>query len=279
MKYPEFFLQGHRGTRGLMPENTIPGMLKAIQDGANVLEMDLQFTADGVVIVAHDPFVNRTYSLDKTGADIPKSQARKHIFYRMNYSDVRLYDVGSKGNLKYLQQQKANAYIPELGELIAAVEKYVSDNKLQPVLYNVEIKAGPEGDLKLHPAPIHLIARVVSILKSANIENRYYIQSFDPRQIQEVKKTCPEIPVAFLTADNNKSVEQHLEPIGFEPEIFSPYFKIVTLEMVKESKDRGIKIIPWTVNQVKTMKSLMKMGVDGIITDYPGVLCQLRNES
>jgi len=277
MNNVEFLIEGHRGTRGLMPENTIPGMIKAIQDGADVLEMDLQFTADGSVVVAHDPFINRAYTLDRYGNEIPKSRARKNIIYRMNYCDVRQFDVGSKKYNKYPQQEKLKTYIPKLEELINYVEQFTKENQLKPISYNIEIKAGPDGDNVLHPPPAALIKKVVNILKAANIESRYRIQSFDRRQIQEVKKSYPEITVAFLTADKNKTVTEHLIPLGFLPAVFSPYYRIVTIPMVEQAHSLGIKIIPWTVNDKKSMKALIKKGVDGIITDYPGILKQLRD--
>lgn len=275
MEYPEFLIEGHRGTRGLMPENTIPGMIKAIIDGSNVLEMDLQFTADGKVVVTHDPQINHLISLDIDGNEIPKEKARKYMIYQMNYNQVRSFDVGSKDYPAYPKQGKLNTYIPELGELIDSVETFIKINNLNPIIYNIEIKASPKGDDRLHPAPAALIKQVIQVLKNARIENRYYIQSFDKRQIQEVKKMHPEIPVAFLTGDGSKSIQQHVDDLGFAPEIFSPHFKIVNKTLIEQSHQMGIKIIPWTVNQKKNMIALIKMGVDGIITDYPNILSEL----
>jgi glycerophosphoryl diester phosphodiesterase len=260
-----------------MPENTIPGMIKALENGANALEMDIQFTVDGEVVVAHDPYINRAYSLDSQGIEIPKKDARKHIIYQMDFSEVRSFDVGSMEYSKYPKQKKFKAHIPKLDELISSVETFVEDHKLNPVIYNIEIKASPDGDNIWHPAPTELVARVVKLLKFSNIENRYYLQSFDKRQIQEVKKSYPEIPVALLTADRGKTIKQHLKPVGFTPEIFSPHYKIVTKSMIAQSHNAGMKIVPWTVNDVKAMETLLKKGVDGIITDYPNVLYQLKN--
>jgi len=275
MDHPEFMLQGHRGTRGLMPENTIPSMIKAVQDGANVLEMDLQFTADGIVVVAHDPFINRLYSLDPEGNEIPEEDDRKHIIYSMNYEEVRSYDVGSKEYPSYPEQAKFKTHIPRLSDLIDRVEQFTQGSQLQPVFYNLEIKAGPQGDLLWHPAPQELVRKLMRVFQDANIEHRYYISSFDKRQLRELRSSYPEVPLAFLTADENVPISQHIDSIGFAPEIFSPYYKVVTKAMVLEAQELGIKIVPWTVNEKELMLSLIKMGVDGIITDYPGVLYRL----
>lgn len=275
--FPEFMIEGHRGTRGLMPENTIQGMIKAVLDGANALELDLQFTADGKVVVAHDPYINRIYSLDPAGNEIPEEDAKKYIIYDMDYVDVRMFDVGSKDYPNYPRQGKLKTYIPELGEMIDSVEQFTTSNNMKPVIWNIEIKANLTSDNKYHPAPAELIRNVVEVLKSRGIDNRFYIQSFDARQIQEVRKSYPAIPVAYLTDDKSKTIAQHITAVGFQPEIFSPFHQIVTQSMIDEAHSLGMRIIPWTVNDESQMKSLMKMGVDGLITDFAGDLYHLRN--
>ncbi|PRP67979.1 hypothetical protein BST86_13215 [Nonlabens agnitus] len=270
---PTFMLAGHRGTRGLMPENTIPSMIKAIEDGANVLEMDIQFTADGKVVVAHDPFINHRYSLDPKGQEIPQKQ--KLVIYQMDYQQVRQYDVGSKHYPSYPKQCKLKTHIPELGELIDAVEEFTESSKRDPIIYNIEIKASPKTDGMYHPSPQHIATMVVSLLKQKNINNRFYIQSFDIRQLQEVRRRDKSIPLGFLTEDKRKTVQDQIDRLGFKPNFYSPYYKLAHQELVNEVQSMGMKFIPWTVNQKKDMKTLLHMNVDGIITDYPGMLHEI----
>ena len=118
--FPEFYKEGHRGARGLLPENTIASMKKAIDDGANFIELDVQISKDHQVIVAHDPTINRNITLTPEGEEIPEN-AEQLVLYQMPYELIRKYDVGSKHNKAFPQQQNMPAYIPLLGELIDSV--------------------------------------------------------------------------------------------------------------------------------------------------------------
>lgn len=270
--FPDFMLLGHRGARGVMPENTIEGMLKAIEDGANTLEMDLQFTLDDTVVVAHDPFLNKKYTLDKNGKELDFIP----IIRALNYEQVKTYDVGSKFHPDFPRQQKLKIHIPTLNELIEAVEKYVNQKSLSPVWYNIEIKSSPETDHQFHPEPQALVAQVMKVLMEQGVSHRSILQSFDVRQIQEVHRSYPDIPVAYLTTEAGLSLETHLEILGFIPKIFSPHYKIATPQLVDEVHAQGMMFIPWTVNKKADMISFLSMNVDGITTDYPGKLFKLR---
>ena len=271
-----FFNEGHRGTRGLMPENTIPSMIKAIELGSNVIELDVHISKDKKVVVAHDPYINRTYSLMPNGEEIAEEDAKKHILYNMEYSEIRKFDVGSKFHPGYPEQRKMKTYIPLLGELIDSVEQYTSTQKHPPVIYNIEVKADVEQDGVYQPAPAEYIDLVLEVVKSKNLGyNRYYLQSFDIRQIQQVKEKDPNVVLGFLTGNKDKSLEENIENIGFVPQIYSPNFNLATPELVKKSHQRKMKFIPWTVNEKEDMLRLIEMEVDGIITDYPDRLSEV----
>jgi glycerophosphoryl diester phosphodiesterase len=274
--FPRFYKEGHRGTRGLMPENTIPSMKKAIDDGANVIEVDIQISKDNMVTVAHDPYINRTYSLLPDGSEIPESDARKHILYQMNYADIRKFDVGSKIHKEFPRQKKMRAYIPLLGELIDSVEQHATSKGLPGIIYNIEIKANPEKDGIYQPEPAALIKLVMDVVNSKQIDDRFYIQSFDVRQIQEVHKNYPHVVTGFLTSNKDLSVEDNLQRIGFKPDIYSPQYKLATAALIKKCHDHGMKFVPWTVNTIEEMAELINLGVDGIITDYPNLLNKLK---
>src|SRR5687767_1371421 len=102
--YPVFYKEGHRGTRGLMPENTIPAMKKGVEAGANCIEVDVYLTKDGKVLISHDPFVNIAHSLYADGSEIAKADAKKYIWHQMNYEEVKKFDVGSKPYANWPQQ-------------------------------------------------------------------------------------------------------------------------------------------------------------------------------
>ncbi|MBF9255452.1 glycerophosphodiester phosphodiesterase [Pontibacter sp. 172403-2] len=273
--FPDFYKEGHRGTRGLMPENTIPAMKKAVDVGANVLEMDVQISKDGQVMVAHDPYINRNFALLPDGGEIPEEDARRYILHQMDYADIRRFDVGSKYYSSFPEQKKMPAYIPLLGELIDSVEQYTAAKGLPDVIYNIEIKANPEYDGVYQPEPQELIRLVMDVVNKKQLDNRFYIQSFDVRQIQEVHRQYPQVVIGFLTSDNKASFEDNIRKIGFAPQIYSPAYKLATSSLIEKCHEQGIKFVPWTVNTLEEMKELKAMGVDGIITDYPNLFSRL----
>lgn len=276
--FPEFFREGHRGARGLMPENTIPSMKRAIDEGANVLEVDIQVSRDKQVVVAHDPYVNPTFSLRADGSEISDAEASKLILYQMDYADIRKFDVGSKPHRDFPDQKKLRAYMPLLGELIDSVEAYTTRRGLPKVIYNIEVKANPRQDGHYQPEPAELIDLVMRVVSARDIGNRFYIQSFDVRQIQEVHRRYPDVVTGFLSGNMDKSLEDNLESIGFRPHIYSVHYSLATPELVKACQQMGMKFIPWTVNDTEDMRRLIHLGVDGIITDYPDRLAVAMGE-
>jgi len=274
--FPEFYQEGHRGTRGLMPENTIPSMKKAIEDGANVIELDIQISKDKQVLVAHDPYINRQFSLLPDGNEIPEPDAQKYLLYQMPYDSIRRFDVGSKFHPGFPEQKKIRTYIPLLGELIDSVEQFTAEKKYAPVIYNIEIKSNPEQDGFYQPIPSELIGLVMGVVNTKKIDNRFYIQSFDIRQIQEAHVRYPHVATGFLTSKKEVSIEENLENIGFTPRIYSPHFSLATKDLVENCHTKGMKFVPWTVNTLEEMIALKELGVDGIITDYPNLFRELQ---
>lgn len=269
--YPAFLKEGHRGARGYVPENTIAAMKKGIDQGANVIEVDVYITRDGKVLIAHDPFVNRTISTIGGVTELSADSAKAYTWHQMNYADIRKIDVGLKGNPAFPQQVKQAAYMPLLGELIDSVEAYTSQ-QAKPVIYNIEIKSNPKFDGIYQPAASTIVKSVMEIVRSKNIGNRYYLQSFDKRQIQEVHKSYPGVVTAYLVDSKTMSVDAHLQELGYTPEIYSPHYKLVSAQTVADCRKHNMKLVPWTVNTKAEIDSLIALGVDGIITDYPDLV-------
>ncbi len=276
--FPVFYKEGHRGSRGFMPENTIPSMKKAIEDGANFIEVDIQISRDHQVLVAHDPHINYQFSLLSDGSEIPEKNRHKYALYHMSYDSIRMFDVGTKYHPGFPQQEKLKVAIPTLGELIDSVEQFTIEKGFDPVIYNIEIKSRPDQDGILQPEPARLIDLVMEVVRSRDIGKRFYIQSFDIRQIQEVHNRYPGVAIGFLTGNNSLSLEQNLENIGFIPDIYSPHYNMATKALVDSVHSKGMKFVPWTVNTLEEMKLLKDMGVDGIITDYPNLFAALFDE-
>lgn len=267
-----FDKQGHRGARGLMPENTIPAMIKALDLGVTTLEMDVVISKDEQVVVSHDPYFNSTISTKPDGASLKAGEERSFVLYQMNYDDIKKWDVGKKGHPMFTKQEKIPAYKPLLTELIDSVEMYVAQHKKTKPFYNIETKSSPAGDRKLHPEPEQFVDLLIDVIKKKNIERRTVIQSFDIRTLQVLHKKFPGITTAYLLeASKASDLEANINLLGFVPSIYSPEFRSVTPEMIKVCHRIGMRIIPWTVNDAGEIKRLKEMGVDGIISDYPNL--------
>jgi glycerophosphoryl diester phosphodiesterase len=272
--YPSFYKEGHRGTRGLMPENTIPAMKKGVEAGANCIEVDVYLTKDGKVLIAHDPYVNVSHSLYSDGSEIAKDDAKKYIWHQMNYEDIRKFDVGSKPYAEYTQQQKIKVSMPLLGELIDSVEAYVTANHLPKPIYNIELKTSVKYDsLNYNAGPAAVVEAVLQDVKGRKIGHRFYIQSFDVRPLQYVHQKHPDIVIGYLTS--GKNLDSNLKSLGFLPHIYSPQYKLVNKAMANYCHSKNMKLVPWTVNDKEKMKTLIADGVDGIITDYPNYFAEI----
>lgn len=267
--YPPFFKIGHRGTRGLMPENTIPAMEKGIETGANTIEMDVHITKDGKVIVYHDESFNPDYTLMPDGSEIPNQQRGKYTFYQMNYSHIRQFIVGTKNYPDFPQQQKLASYTPLLSELIDSVEAFTQSRHLPDVYYLIEIKSDAQTDGFAQPAPQEFVKILMAVLKPKHLGSRLLLQSFDIRPLQVLHHDYPKIALGFLTADKETGLEENLNRLGFTPAFYNPYDKLVNAALVKKCHQKNILIAPWTIDTIEEMKEMKALGVDGIITDYP----------
>ncbi len=264
----EFDLEGHRGCRGLMPENTIPAMREALILGVNTLEMDVIISKDNQIVVSHDPFFESDFCLTPEGHEIFKEEEKQYNMYQMNYEEIRQYDVGSKIHPGFPQQKKLKTYRPLLSELIDSVEKYATVHNLKAPFYNIEIKSSKSTDSNCHPVPEEYVQLVMDVLLKKGIYKRVTIQSFDERPLKIIHKDYPEMKTAWLVA-NFRSVHSNLKKLGFIPDIYSPYYKMVNKNTVNNCHKHNVEVIPWTVNDIKKMNHLIKIGVDGLITDYP----------
>lgn len=269
---PVFDKQGHRGCRGLMPENTIAAMLKAIDLGVTTLEMDITFTKDGEAILSHEPFYNHNITTLPGGGFIREDEEKKYNIYKMNYGETLQYDVGLKPHPQFPQQVKMAATKPRLKDVITEVESYIKDKKLNPVFYNIETKTKPVTDNKFHPAPKLFVDMLMKIIIEQRISQKVIIQSFDFRTLQIIHRDYPQMKTAALIEDYDKrSLDAQLKDLGFTPTIYSPAHSLVNESVISQCHSRQIKIIPWTVNDLVQINKLKMMGVDGIITDYPNL--------
>ncbi|MFY0626106.1 MAG: glycerophosphodiester phosphodiesterase [Reichenbachiella sp.] len=274
MKTDKLDLQGHRGARGLMPENTIPAFIKALDLGVTTLELDLAVSKDKLLVVSHEPYMNSLIALDTNGNEIAKENELQFNLYQMNYKEIMRYDVGSKFNPHFPDQEKFQTYKPLLSELIDKVSIYLKEHKKSPVRYNIEIKSDPIGDNKYHPSPSEYSQLVYDFIEENMDKKMLNIQSFDFRILQYFHKNYPEIKLAALV-ENTFSIDENLENLGFEPEIYSCDYTLLDKEKTEYLQSKNIKVIPWTVNDPEEIKNVLDWKVDGIISDYPNRVLEI----
>jgi len=275
-QFPAFDSEAHRGGRGLKPENTIPAMKNAIDIGVTTLEMDANITKDLKVVVSHDQYMNPDISTAPDGTPVTRQQVKDLLLYQMNYADIVKYDVGMRGNPNFPQQEKMKVNKPLLSDLIQAVEKYTQQEGVAPKWYNIETKSSAKYDGVRNPKPEQFVALLMKVVIDNGIVDRTVIQSFDKRTLQVLHKKFPAVKTSFLIGDNNKkSLDENIKDLGFTPFILSPDYKLVTPALVKACHDKGVKIVPWTVNDKAKIQELKDMGVDGIISDYPNYFKEL----
>ncbi len=266
----KFDLEGHRGCRGLMPENTIPAMLNAIDLNVNTLEMDVVITADNKVVVSHEPYFNHEITTLPNGDTIIAKDEWSYNIFKMNYDSIKLFDAGMKPHPRFPSQQKMKVTKPLLADLIDSVEAYLLKTNHTKVNYNIEIKSLDSTDNVYHPAPGEYANLLMKVINDKNISNRVIIQSFDPRSLKVVSEKYPSMKLSFLI-DIGTTIPLHdfKNIFGFKPAIISPDYSLLTKEIIDSLHKANIKVIPWTVNDIAVAKKLYEMGVDGIITDYP----------
>ncbi|MFN0305221.1 MAG: glycerophosphodiester phosphodiesterase [Burkholderiales bacterium] len=287
-----FDLQGHRGARGLLPENSIAGFVKALAIGVTTLELDVAITKDGVVVISHDPSLNPDITRSGKGKWIePPYPPIASVFY----ADLARYDVGKmRPGSNYaqrfpFQKGRARMRIPRLIDLFDTARSLDAT----AIRFNIETKTFPDSPELTLPPDVFARALIAEI-RRANVATRTTVQSFDWRTLAVVQREAPEIPTVYLTAqqewlDNiwadretpspwtidvrfavEGSVPRMVQAAGGK--IWSPFFGDVTRSNLGEAKALGMRVIAWTVNTRPDMERLIDWGVDGLISDYPDLL-------
>lgn len=272
MNLPLFDKEGHRGARGLMPENTIPAMMKGLDLGVTTLEMDAVITKDKQVILSHEPFFNHEITTKPGGGFIDEKDEKSFNIFTMTFAETQQYDVGIKPHPRFPQQEKIKASKPLLSAVIDNAEAYVLLKHLPKPFYNIETKSQPVTDNIYHPAPQEFVSLLMNVILEKKVEDRVIIQSFDPRTLQIIHQKYPFMKTALLIEDFDKrGVEVQLAQLGFIPAIYSPAYSLVNEPLLQTCHQKKMKVIPWTVDDKKEIERLKLLGVDGIITDYPNL--------
>lgn len=267
-----FDQQGHRGCRGLMPENSIPAMLHALSLNVTTLEMDVVITKDKKVILSHEPFFNHEISTKPDGRFIEEKEEKNYNIYQMDYEEVKTYDIGMKPHPRFPAQQKIKAQKPLLSDVFAAVKADMMTRRRPFPFFNIETKSMPATDGRYHPKPAEFVDLLMQVIKENGMEDFCIIQSFDFRTLQYLHQHYPQMKTAMLIeAYDPRSFEKQLEDLGFTPAIYSPAYQLVNQKLLEACHSREIKLIPWTVNDKAAIEKIKALGADGIISDYPNL--------
>ena len=285
-----FDLQGHRGARGLAPENTLTAFSTALEVGVTTLELDVGITRDGVMVISHDRYLNADIARDANGKHLAE---RGPTIASISFAELQQYDVGQlKAGSNYAKsfptQKSINGErVPTLQSLFALAEK----RGARDVRFNIETKISPNAASEtLAPEPF--VRALIAEIRKAGLTARATIQSFDWRTLQIAQREAPEITTVYLTRQQGAGDTVQVGKPGASPwlagfdvddhggsapklvkaaggKVWSPNHKDVTEALVREGQALGLKIIPWTVNDAPDMRRLIDWKVDGIITDYP----------
>lgn len=270
--FPKFAYEGHRGARGLYPENSIGAMKTAIDlPKVTTLEMDCHITKDKKVVVYHDHYLNPKFVQYSNGAALAGKDI-KGLIYSYTYADLSKFDIGSKDYADFPEQKKVKTEINLLSDLIDAAESYAKEKRNKPMFYNIETKSTAGKDAEYHPNPQEFSDLLLQVVIDKGIASRTVIQSFDKRTIQYINKIYPQVKTSFLIdAKNKKSIKELIDELGFTPFIISPNYQLVTKEFMIDARKNGVKVIPWTANDKNEISRLKSLKVDGIISDYPNL--------
>ena len=284
-----FDLEGHRGARGLAPENTLPAFAQALSIGVTTLELDAGVTEDGVVVVCHDRRLNPDIA---RGPDGRWLTGRTRAIRELTFHELQRYDVGrirpgSDYSKRFQDQRRMDGVrIPRLADVFALVRHARND----AVRFNIETKLSP-----LAPedtiGPEEFARALIEVVRANGMAGRTIVQSFDWRTLAVVQREAPEIATSYLTEQqqandtigaaqeatspwtggiryrDHGSVPRMVKAAGGA--VWSPSYRDLTEALVKEAQGLGLKVLPWTVNDPSDMDRLIGWGVDGIISDYP----------
>ena len=270
-------VHGHRGCRGLRPENTLPAFLHALTLGVDVLELDVVISADRQVVISHEPWLNPQICLGPSAQLLdPTTAATKFNLYQLPYAVIQRCDCGQLGHPRFPEQLAQPAQKPLLREAIAVVEQAADKLGRQAIRYSVEIKSSPVGDGIFHPTPADFVRLVVEELLAGGVASRTTLMSFDSRILEAVHRIYPSI-LTCLLLEADQHWNTRLQELSFTPTTLGPDFTAVSSVTIQDWRTLypSMRLVPWTVNDPSDMHRLMALGVDGITTDYPDRLLLL----
>jgi glycerophosphoryl diester phosphodiesterase len=304
---PLFDLQGHRGARGLRPENTLPSFEAALDAGATSIETDLHLTRDGVVVLCHDPFLSEPlFSRARPGApDLATGPAVRSL----SLAELRCYRAAGNPSPAAFPEQRPEVgpaaqlfaaasgldafCVPTLADLFAFAAAYAGElgrqagksdaqrRRAARVAFDLELKRVPFypeaiGDRYTGAGPALLEEQVVEAVAAAGVVRRTTVRSFDHRCVRALRHEEPRLAGAVLVAHTDLVPEEML--CAADAQVYCPDYRFLEEEAVWRVHREGARVVPYTVNEAGAWARLLDMGVDGICTDYPDRLAGFLRE-
>jgi glycerophosphoryl diester phosphodiesterase len=257
-------IYGHRGARGLYPENTIYGFMSALNFHVIGFELDIVVSKDRQLIISHEPWMNHQICTDAKGLPISGSAGKGFNIYKMDYDEISKFDCGSKCNPLIPSQQSFPAVKPTLGELAYRLK----EEYYEPIELLIEIKSSPEWYGIYQPEPDEYASQIVAYLKDLEFKIDPVLMSFDPNILNAINHIGSNYRIGFLV-NNAKSVRENLSSLDFKPDQYNLEHTRVNVETHHELSNKNIDVIPWTVNSVKDANRLSEIGITSIVTGYP----------
>ena len=259
---------GHRGCRGVMPENTISGFQRAFDQGADGIEWDVVVNGEGKLVVSHEPYFHPDFCLDKDGEMI--KDEKKYNIYKMTQDEIEAFDCGSKTHKNFPEQEKFKATKPLLKEVVELLP-VKAFGKL--ILFEIKSDEPEYGISQPYPeAYVDLILKEVVAYKLKNV----VYMSFDKNIIEALYKKNPELRLAYLTYLPSKSAKAFLRELSFKPFALGMFHMTLNTRKLRQLSSKGVQVYAWTVNQPKDANRMMELGIDAIITDYPKTIINTR---
>lgn len=260
-----FPIQAHRGARAYYPENSLYAFAQCVKEGGRILELDVVISRDGQIVVSHEPWLNP--SICGQNKQLLK---RKIPLYQLSYEEIKTYDCGSFGHPKFPEQEKRAVYKPLLEEVLQWANRIEQEIGEQLQL-NIEIKTKKSWEKNGMPNYMILCDAVVALLQKYQRIDKDMLQSFDPRALNYLYKKTPTIALSYLVG-NGLAMREQLKKVAMVPSYYSPNARFINKKAVQKAQEKGMKVIPWTVNDTLVFQRLLSFGVDGVISDNPQLL-------
>ena len=255
-------IYGHRGCRGLYPENTLIAFKHAIDQGVDGIEWDVVVSKNKELVISHEPYLDASYCLDTNGEEISSSEGKKINFYNLSVDEIQKFDCGSKGNVKHSEQTKLRCYKPTVQEAFDSLQ-------LKEVTILFEVKSEDTDYGIYQPEPTEYAEIIAKEIEDFEFKENIIFMCFDPNLLEALHNLLPDYRYVYLTYKPFTSIKKFLKQISFKPYALGMYHPTITKRDVKLLHEQEVNVFAWTVNKVEQSEKLKRYGVDGIITDYP----------